>query len=127
MCEMTLLPILCPFDPPGIYPTLTPHIGCRVGYRVQQDPNPGGQMDRRGFVTTGMAAGLVGATSAGSAIAALLENTPGWAPRQDPGRRIREAQLEREPTGPVTRGASGSDRSDPERQFVIPVTSALLL
>jgi|APSaa5957512535_1039671.scaffolds.fasta_scaffold09780_3 hypothetical protein len=36
MCEMTLLPILCPFDPPGIYPTLTPHIGCRVGYRVQQ-------------------------------------------------------------------------------------------
>ena len=37
-------------------------------------------MDRRGFVTTGMAAGLVGATSAGSAIAALLENTPGWGP-----------------------------------------------
>jgi histidinol-phosphate aminotransferase len=37
-------------------------------------------MDRRGFMTTGMAAGLVGATSAGSAIAALLENTPGWGP-----------------------------------------------
>ena len=37
-------------------------------------------MDRRGFVTTGMAAGLVGASGAGSSLAALLERTPGWGP-----------------------------------------------
>ncbi len=37
-------------------------------------------MDRRGFVTTGMAAGLVGASGATSALASLLERTPGWGP-----------------------------------------------
>jgi histidinol-phosphate aminotransferase len=37
-------------------------------------------MDRRGFVTSGMAAGLAGATGAGGTLAALLERTPGWGP-----------------------------------------------
>lgn len=37
-------------------------------------------MDRRGFVTTGMAAGLVGAGGAGSALGTLLERMPGWGP-----------------------------------------------
>jgi histidinol-phosphate aminotransferase len=37
-------------------------------------------MDRRGFVTTGMAAGLVGASGASSALANLLAQSPGWGP-----------------------------------------------
>jgi histidinol-phosphate aminotransferase len=37
-------------------------------------------MDRRGFVTSGMAAGLAGMTGAGGALGALLEKTPGWGP-----------------------------------------------
>lgn len=37
-------------------------------------------MDRRGFVTSGMAAGLAGFTGAGGALGALLENTPGFGP-----------------------------------------------
>ncbi len=37
-------------------------------------------MDRRGFVTSGMAAGLAGVTGAGGALGALLENTPGFGP-----------------------------------------------
>jgi histidinol-phosphate aminotransferase len=37
-------------------------------------------MDRRGFVTSGMAAGLAGATASGGALGALLERTPGWMP-----------------------------------------------
>ena len=35
-------------------------------------------MDRRGFVTSGMAAGLAGATTSGGALGALLNRTPGW-------------------------------------------------
>ena len=35
-------------------------------------------MDRRGFVTAGMAAGLAGVSGGGSALAAVLERTPGW-------------------------------------------------
>jgi histidinol-phosphate aminotransferase len=35
-------------------------------------------MDRRGFVTTGMAAGLAGISGAGGALGTLLERTPGW-------------------------------------------------
>ena len=37
-------------------------------------------MDRRGFVTSGMAAGLAGMTGAGAALGTLLERTPGWTP-----------------------------------------------
>lgn len=37
-------------------------------------------MDRRGFVSSGMAAGLAGVTGTGSALAALLERMPGWGP-----------------------------------------------
>ena len=37
-------------------------------------------MDRRGFVTSGMAAGLAGVSGGGSALATLLERTPGWGP-----------------------------------------------
>lgn len=37
-------------------------------------------MDRRGFVTTGMAASLAGLTGTGSALASLLERSPGWGP-----------------------------------------------
>jgi len=37
-------------------------------------------MDRRGFVTSGMAAGLAGATASGGSLAALLARTPGWGP-----------------------------------------------
>jgi len=37
-------------------------------------------MDRRGFVTSGMAAGLAGFTGAGGALGALLERTPGFGP-----------------------------------------------
>jgi len=37
-------------------------------------------MDRRGFVSTGMAAGIVGASSTGMGLGALLERTPGWSP-----------------------------------------------
>jgi histidinol-phosphate aminotransferase len=37
-------------------------------------------MDRRGFVTSGMAAGIAGVTASGGALGALLERTPGWMP-----------------------------------------------
>ena len=37
-------------------------------------------MDRRGFVTSGMAAGVAGMTASGGALGALLERTPGWMP-----------------------------------------------
>jgi histidinol-phosphate aminotransferase len=37
-------------------------------------------MDRRGFVTSGMAAGLAGFTGAGGALGALLDRAPGFAP-----------------------------------------------
>ena len=37
-------------------------------------------MDRRGFVTSGMAAGLAGMTGASGALGSLLEQTPGWGP-----------------------------------------------
>lgn len=37
-------------------------------------------MDRRGFVTSGMAAGLAGVSAGGGALGALLERTPGWSP-----------------------------------------------
>ncbi len=37
-------------------------------------------MDRRGFVTTGMAAGIAGFSGAGGALETLLERTPGWMP-----------------------------------------------
>ncbi len=37
-------------------------------------------MDRRGFVGTGMAAGLVGVSGAATSLAALLDRTPGWGP-----------------------------------------------
>ena len=37
-------------------------------------------MDRRGFVSTGLAAGLVGVSGASTSLAALLERTPGWGP-----------------------------------------------
>jgi histidinol-phosphate aminotransferase len=37
-------------------------------------------MDRRGFVGTGMAAGLVGVGGAATSLSALLERTPGWSP-----------------------------------------------
>ncbi|MDA0328102.1 MAG: aminotransferase class I/II-fold pyridoxal phosphate-dependent enzyme [Gemmatimonadetes bacterium] len=37
-------------------------------------------MDRRGFVTSGMAASLAGMTGAGGALGALLDKTPGWGP-----------------------------------------------
>lgn len=37
-------------------------------------------MDRRGFVTSGMAASLAGVTGAGGALGAILERTPGWGP-----------------------------------------------
>lgn len=37
-------------------------------------------MDRRGFVTSGMAAGLAGFTGAGGALGTLLERTPGFGP-----------------------------------------------
>ena len=37
-------------------------------------------MDRRGFVGTGMAAGLVGVSGTATSLAALLEHTPGWGP-----------------------------------------------
>jgi histidinol-phosphate aminotransferase len=36
-------------------------------------------MDRRGFVTTGMAAGLAGLTGGGSAVGSLFNRVPGWA------------------------------------------------
>lgn len=35
-------------------------------------------MDRRGFVTSGMAAGLAGISGAGGSLGVLLERTPGW-------------------------------------------------
>lgn len=37
-------------------------------------------MDRRGFVTSGMAASLAGMTGTGGALGALLDKTPGWGP-----------------------------------------------
>ncbi len=37
-------------------------------------------MDRRGFVTSGMAAGLAGVTGTGGALGALLDRAPGFAP-----------------------------------------------
>lgn len=37
-------------------------------------------MDRRGFVTSGLAAGLTGVTGAGASLAHLLERAPGWGP-----------------------------------------------
>ena len=37
-------------------------------------------MDRRGFVGTGMAAGLVGVSGTAASLTALLEHTPGWGP-----------------------------------------------
>ena len=37
-------------------------------------------MDRRGFVTSGMAAGLAGFSGAGMSLGALLERTPGFGP-----------------------------------------------
>ncbi len=37
-------------------------------------------MDRRGFVTSGAAAGLAGFTGAGGALGALLARAPGWGP-----------------------------------------------
>ncbi len=37
-------------------------------------------MDRRGFVTSGMAAGLAGFSGAGMSLSALLERTPGFGP-----------------------------------------------
>lgn len=37
-------------------------------------------MDRRGFVSSGMAAGLAGITGAGGALGTLLERSPGWGP-----------------------------------------------
>ena len=37
-------------------------------------------MDRRGFVTSGMAAGLAGVSAGGSAVGALFDRIPGWAP-----------------------------------------------
>ena len=37
-------------------------------------------MDRRGFVGSGMAAGLAGITGAGGALGTLLDRTPGWGP-----------------------------------------------
>jgi histidinol-phosphate aminotransferase len=37
-------------------------------------------MDRRGFVTSGMAAGLAGVSGGSAALGALLERTPGWGP-----------------------------------------------
>ena len=37
-------------------------------------------MDRRGFVTSGMAAGVAGITGAGGALGTLLERTDGWSP-----------------------------------------------
>jgi histidinol-phosphate aminotransferase len=47
-------------------------------------------MDRRGFVTSGMAAGLTGVTTSGGALGALLDRTPGWgAGRTDEDGNIR--------------------------------------
>ncbi len=37
-------------------------------------------MDRRGFVTSGMVAGLAGVAGTGSALGTVLERTPGWGP-----------------------------------------------
>ena len=36
-------------------------------------------MDRRGFVTSGMAAGMAGIAGAGGSLPALLDRVPGWA------------------------------------------------
>ncbi len=46
-------------------------------------------MDRRGFVTSGMAAGLVGASGSAGTLAALLERTPGIGP----GRRLPSGEI----------------------------------
>jgi histidinol-phosphate aminotransferase len=47
-------------------------------------------MDRRGFVTSGMAAGLAGFTGAGGALGTLLERAPGFAPgKKDANGNIR--------------------------------------
>lgn len=46
-------------------------------------------MDRRGFVTSGMAASLAGFTGAGGALGALLERTPGFVP----GRRTANGEI----------------------------------
>ena len=35
-------------------------------------------MDRRGFVTTGLAAGIAGASGGGTTLAGMLNRTPGW-------------------------------------------------
>ena len=37
-------------------------------------------MDRRGFVTSGMAAGLAGATASSAALGSVFDRIPGWAP-----------------------------------------------
>ena len=37
-------------------------------------------MDRRGFVSTGMAAGLAGVGGAGTSLASMLGHAPGWGP-----------------------------------------------
>jgi len=47
-------------------------------------------MDRRGFVTSGMAAGLAGFTGAGGALGTLLERAPGFSPgKRDENGNIR--------------------------------------
>ena len=35
-------------------------------------------MDRRGFVTTGLAASIAGVSGGGGTLAAMLDRTPGW-------------------------------------------------
>src|SRR5690606_7853646 len=42
-------------------------------------PHPGGLMDRRGFVTTGMAAGLAGLTTGAGVLGRAFRGVPAWA------------------------------------------------
>ena len=47
-------------------------------------------VDRRGFVTSGLAAGLAGFTGAGGALGTLLDRAPGFTPgRRDANGNIR--------------------------------------
>ena len=46
-------------------------------------------MDRRGFVTSGMAAGVAGLTASGGALGALLDRAPGFAP----GKRLANGDI----------------------------------
>lgn len=90
-------------------------------------------MDRRGFVTSGMAAGLAGFTGAGGALGTLLEHTPGFGPgKRDANGNIRLSSNEN-PLGisasarqAIIEALPESNRYGGRRQEVIDALSSYL-